>query len=350
MSPAQLSKLGNNFASNPVCVGPFRFVSRTVGDRIVLKKSSFYYAKKKVKLAGIVYRIIDEPNTMAVNLRSHGIDVGDRLASTSLSSIKRDNSLRLIKATTIGYQGLTVNIGNKNGLRRPYQNVGTPLAKHPALRQAFELSLDRGVINRVVFNNLNLPDCSPISPVLKAWRDPTFKCAKHNLALAKKLVNASGEKTPISVNLMLGTDSVNAKLGAVIQSEAGKAGFKVNLQPTEFTTSLNKADAGQFDLFAVGFSGRVDPDGTTYGFVHTGGSLNDSGYGNKTVDRLMDGARASRKLSARKAAYNKAFKQVQKDRPLIYLWHPNNYTGVNKNVKGVQVFGDGLIRVAFASK
>jgi peptide/nickel transport system substrate-binding protein len=349
MSPTQLSK-SSNFASNPVCVGPFQFVSRTAGDRIVLKKSNFYYNKRKVKLGGLVYRIIDEPNTMAVNLRSHGIDVGDRLASTSLSSIRHDSSLRLIKAITIGYQGLTLNIGNKTGLRHPYQNVGTPLAKHPGLRQAFELSLNRNTINRVVFNNLELPDCSPISPVLKAWRDPTFKCPKQNLAKAKRLVNASGEKTPIPVNLMLGTDSVNAKLGAVIQSEAGKAGFKVNLQPTEFTTSLNRADAGQFDMFAVGFSGRVDPDGTTYGFIHTGGSLNDSGYGNKTVDRLMDGARASRKLAARKAAYYKAFKIVQRDRPLIYLWHPINYTGVSKKVKGVQVFGDGLIRVAFASK
>lgn len=350
MSPAQLTKLGNGFASNPVCVGPFRFVSRTAGDRIVLKKSSFYYGKKKVKLGGIVYRIIDEPNTMAVNLRSHGIDVADRLASTSLSSIKRDKSLHLVKATTLGYQGLTLNIGNKNGLRRPYQNVGTPLAKSPALRQALELSLDRNTINRVVFNKLNLPDCSPISPVLKAWRDPSFSCPKHDLAKAKRLIKASGVKTPIPITLMLGTDSVNAKLGAVIQSEAGAAGFKVTLQPTEFTTSLNRADAGNFDVFAVGFSGRVDPDGTTYGFVHTGGSLNDSGYSNKTVDRLMDGARASRKASARKAAYNKAFKRVQKDRPLIYLWHPINYTGVNKNSKGVQVFGDGLIRVAFASK
>jgi peptide/nickel transport system substrate-binding protein len=349
MSPTQLSK-SSNFASNPVCVGPFQFVSRTVGDRIVLKKSNFYYNKRNVKLGGIVYRIIDEPNTMAVDLRSHGIDVADRLASTSLSSIRHDNSLSLIKAITIGYQGLTLNIGNKTGLRHPYQNVGTPLAKSPGLRRAFELSLDRNTINRVVFNGLELPDCSPISPVLKAWRDPTFTCPKHNLALAKRLVKASGQQTPISVNLMLGTDSVNAKLGAVIQSEAGKAGFKVNLQPTEFTTSLNKADAGQFDMFAVGFSGRVDPDGTVYGFVHTGGSLNDSGYTNKTVDRLMDGARASRSVRARKAAYYKAFKLIQKDRPLIYLWHPINYTGVNKNVKGVRVFGDGLIRVAFASK
>ena len=71
----------------------------------------------------------------------------------------------MIKTPTIGYQGLTINIGNKNGLLKPYSNVGTPLAKSQFLRTAFDLALDRTMINKVVFNGLNLPDCYPISPV-----------------------------------------------------------------------------------------------------------------------------------------------------------------------------------------
>ena len=102
MSPQALNGSGA-FASNPVCVGPFSFVSRTAGDRIVLKKSTFYYAKSKVNLGGIVYRIVNEPSAMAANLRSHDIDVADRLASTNLPTIRSDSSLRLIKATTLGY-------------------------------------------------------------------------------------------------------------------------------------------------------------------------------------------------------------------------------------------------------
>ena len=30
--------------------------------------------------------------------------------------------------------------------------------------------------------------------------------------------------------------------------------------------------------------------------------------------------------------------------PLLYLWHPVNRHGVNRNVRGVQTYGDGLIR------
>jgi peptide/nickel transport system substrate-binding protein len=349
MSPQALNGSAA-FANNPVCVAPFSFVSRTAGDRIVLRKSNFYYARSKVKLAGIVYRIINEPSAMAANLRSHDIDVADRLASTNLPAIRRDSSLRTIKAVTLGYQGLTINIGNKTGLRNPYQNVGTPLAKHRGLREALELSLDRKVINKVVFGGTVLPDCSPVSPVQKFWRDPKLKCPGRNLAKAKRLVSQSGERTPITIKLTIGTDTVAARLGQVIQAQAREAGFNIDLVPTEFTTALNRADAGQFEVFAVGFSGRVDPDGTNYGFVHTGGSLNDSGYSSARVDRLLDQARVSTSQAKRRALYNQAFGIVLQDRPLIYLWHPQNFTGVSKKVKGVRVYGDGLIRATFASK
>ncbi len=77
----------------------------------------------------------------------------------------------MIKTPTIGYQGLTLNIGNKNGLLKPYSNVGTPIAKSQFLRTAFDLALDRTTINKVVFDGLNLPDCYPISPVEPLVRD-----------------------------------------------------------------------------------------------------------------------------------------------------------------------------------
>src|SRR4029453_15504476 len=50
MSPKQLDALGRNFASNPVCVGPFKFTSRTAGDRIVLDRPPFYYGQAKANL------------------------------------------------------------------------------------------------------------------------------------------------------------------------------------------------------------------------------------------------------------------------------------------------------------
>ena len=46
---------------------------------------------------------------------------------------------------------------------------------------------------------------------------------------------------------MLGTDPVAARLGQVIQAMEKAVGINVVLEPTEFVTSLNRADAGKFD-------------------------------------------------------------------------------------------------------
>jgi peptide/nickel transport system substrate-binding protein len=347
LSPKALAS-GGTFAQNPVCVGPFMFKDRVAGDHITLVKSPYYYDKAKVHLASIVYRIMTDPSSRTQALRAGDIQVEDRVQSTDVPTLQKDSTVAVKKAVTIGYQGLTINIGNKNGLLKPYSNVGSDIAKSQYIRTAFDAALDRTTINRVVFGGLNQPDCYPIAPV-SPWYKPTTKglaCDLHaNVNLAKQLVKASGIASP-SVNLMLGgTDPVNARLGQVIQSMEAAVGIKVTVTPTQFTTALNRADAGTFDAFAVGWSGRVDPDGNIYGFVATPGTLNDSGFTSAKLDYILNGARKSLTTKARSTLYRAAMQIIHRQRPLIYLYHPVNYYGVSKKVDGVQIYGDGLIRV-----
>jgi peptide/nickel transport system substrate-binding protein len=346
MSPKQLEALGDRFASNPVCVGAFRFVSRTAGDRITLEKSPFYYARNKVKLNGLVFRIITDSSARAANVRAHDIDVLDRLASTDLPAIQRDKSLHILKATSIGYQGISINVGNKNGIGKPFENVGTPLAAKQFVRQAFELSLDRKVINRVVFGGTVLPGCLPVPPA-SPYYDSKIKCPARNIDLAKQLIQKSGMQTPVRVRLMIGTDQVAARLGQVIQSMAEPAGIRVELQPTEFVTALRRQDQGNYDSFAVGWSGRVDPDGNIYQFVHSKGSLNNLGWSSPRMDLILDNARKAATLQARKKLYASAFRILRSQLPLLYLFHQVNRHVVSNTYKGVKLYGDGLIRAYY---
>jgi peptide/nickel transport system substrate-binding protein len=271
----------------------------------------------------------------------------DRIASTDLPAIQRDKSLRVLKATSIGYQGLSLNIGNKNGIGKPFENVGTPIAAKQFVRQALELSLDRKTINRVVFGGTVVPGCLPVPPS-SPYYDRSIKCPARDVAKARSLIQKAGVETPVRVRLMLGTDAVAARLGQVIQSMAGEAGFRVELQPTEFVTALRRQDQGNYDTFAVGWSGRVDPDGNIYQFVHSKGSLNNLGWSSPRMDLLLDNARKAASTGARKKLYSSAFKILRSQLPLIYLWHPVNRHGVSKTVTGVQTYGDGLIRAYFA--
>jgi peptide/nickel transport system substrate-binding protein len=349
MSPKALNELGDRFATNPVCVGPFMFKERVAGDHITLVKSPDYYAKSKVHLDSIVFRTINDPSAEAQNLRAHSVDVSP-IAPTELQSIKSDPSLRVVKSTSIGYQGITINIGNKSGIGRAYETVGTALSKSADLRQAFELAIDRKLINHVVFGGVHRPSCSPF-PAESIYAAAAKGIPCHltaRVAAAQAAFKRSGAKAPVDVHMILGTNTTAARLGALFQGMEKKVGFNVIIDPTEFVTAQARAAAGKFDTFGQGWSGRVDPDANLQQFVNSKGSSNYSGYSNATVDRATNQARAILNPKRRIEQYHIALVHLAKDLPWIYLYNPINRFGVSKTVGGVQIHGDGLIRAAFA--
>ena len=144
MSPKQLDALGDKFATNPVCVGPFQFKDRTAGDHITLTKSNDYYGKANVHLSQITFRIITDQNAKhAEPPGGRHPGRGPRPVDRRADAAEGQDLRRVLKVPTIGYQGITLNIGNKNGLLKRYSNVGTPIARSQYLRTAFDLALDR---------------------------------------------------------------------------------------------------------------------------------------------------------------------------------------------------------------
>jgi peptide/nickel transport system substrate-binding protein len=346
LSPAQIDKLGDKFATNPICVGPFMYQGRVAGDTITVVKSPYYYDKSKVHLDKIVFKVENDAAAAAAALRAGDLQALDVVDSTQLQSVAADSSLRLVKQTSLGYQGLTLNIGNKNGLLKGYSNVGTAIAAHAELRKAFEMAIDRNTLNKVVFGGTVLPGCTPISPS-SPWYDPSIKCTSYNPTGAKKLVQQSGLSNP-TVHLMVPTGSVPLREAQFIQSEEQNVGIHVVIDSIDFPTSLNRADAGNYETFQIGWSGRVDPDGNIYQFVATTGSQNDSGYTNPRLDLILNNARKAASEGARKTLYRAAEKIILNDRPLIYLYHPVVRAGLEKKLTGVQLYPDTLLRVAFA--
>jgi peptide/nickel transport system substrate-binding protein len=351
LSPTQLRKLGSaKFATNPVCVGAFKYTDRVAGDHITLDRSPYYYDRDKVRLKRIIFKIITDGPVRASNLRSGDVDVAERLEPFDVVSIKGDSSIKLQTTTSLGYQGITINSGNTDGTGKTFHpgKVKTPLGEHPELREAFEAALDRNVINKVVFYNQVTPDCGPISPV-SPWFDKGLQCPGRNLAKARQLVQKSGVKTPIPVKLLLEASSQTERLGQVIQAMAKEAGFAVKVVPSEFTTALDRGDQGDFDAFQVGWSGRIDPDGNLFNQQQSEGTLNYGGEANPAVDKALADGRTTSDPAKRRQVYARTIATLQRDRNIIYLYHDKLFTGSRSDVSGVEVRPDGLPRVAFAT-
>ena len=95
----------------------------------------------------------------------------------------------------------------------------------------------------------------------------------------------------------------------------------------------------------LAWSGRADPDGNLHQFLSCKGPLNDSGYCKNDVEALINEARTSLDPTQRAAAYEKIAQQVQKDRPIVYLFHRNWLWAHNAKLTGLRTVPDGMVRV-----
>jgi peptide/nickel transport system substrate-binding protein len=167
---------------------------------------------------------------------------------------------------------------------------------------------------------------------------------KRDIARAKALLKEAGVPNP-SFTLVTPTTSDAQRIALVVQAMTREAGFDVKIQSTEFATSLNMADKGDFEAYVLAWSGRADPDGNLYSFDACKQPLNYAGYCVPEVDALLNKSRSERDPAERKKVYEQIAARVLKDRPIVYLYHRNWLWAYNTKLTGMRSIPDGLLRV-----
>ena len=345
VSPKAAKEAGDKFATAPVCVGPWSFVERVPQDRIVLEKSAHYFDPGQAHFDRLVFRIIPDDNVRLANLRSGDIDVMHLVAPTDSLNIKKEGRFEVASVTGLGYTGITINQRNKTGKTQPPGDLGTPLANDPRVREAFDLSLDREAINQVAWDGQYTPGCTPIAPV-SPFYDKSRKCPGRDVAKAKQLLAAAGLPNGYAFELTIVNDPQQRRFGEVIQGMAREAGFNITLRPSEFASALTDDDNGKLQAFAIGWSGRVDPDGNLHQFQTCGGSLNTTLVCDESIDALLNKAREISDQAQRAKLYREAIDKITGGRRnVLYIYHLNYIVAFPKNLKGYHAVPDGLIRI-----
>jgi peptide/nickel transport system substrate-binding protein len=337
VSPKAAEALGEKFATRPVCSGPFKFVERVAQDRIVLERFPNYWNKGQIHFERIVYQPIVDATVRLANLRSGQLDFIERVAASDIPNIQNDNRFKVAKIVEIGYQGITINVGKSDMAQK------NPLGKDPRVREALELSLDRDAIVKVVMEGEAQPGNQWVAPT-NQYYGKSAPLSKRNVERAKQLLKEAGVPTP-SFTLMTATTSDAQKIAQVVQAMAKDAGFDVKIQSTEFATSLNLADKGQFEAYVLAWSGRPDPDGNLHTMLACKGPTNYAGYCKDDVEALINESRTSLDPARRAAAYDKIAQQVAKDRPIIYLYHRHWLWAHTNKLSGLRTVPDGMVRV-----
>lgn len=349
MSPTALEELGDEFGESPVCVGPFTFVERVPATSISVEKDPNYYAADDVMLDSITYKIMTDANIRAANLRSGDVDVIDTVSPQDVDLLQDEPGIGLLQTGSLGYQGITFNVGNTDGVGSPPGEIDAPIAQDRRVRQAFEHSLDREALVDSVFNNWFEPACSPISPDTEFATEASNACPSYDPDLSLELLEEAGVEIPVELEMSVSNTPDTLRLAQAIQGSVKDGGFDVEIQPVEYTTLLDAQDRGDFDILQLGWSGRIDPHGNMYIFLATGQSSNYSGYSNERVDRLLDEAARQIEVEDRARTYGQVMRLVAKDDPLIYLYRQRNLTAYSEDVVGVSTYADGVVRLSRAA-
>ncbi|MBV8536879.1 MAG: ABC transporter substrate-binding protein [Alphaproteobacteria bacterium] len=336
VSPRAAQAEGDKFGAHPVCSGPFKFVERVAQDRIVVEKYAGYWNKDAVHFDKVMYLPVVDNTVRLANLQSGQLDFIERLGTSDVPAVDRDSRLKAAKIVGLGYQGLDLNVGKSDIAK-------TTVLRDPRVREALDLSLDREAIVQVAMDGQAVPGDQWVSP-----NNPFFAkdmpVPQRDVAKAKALLKEAGVASP-SFTLMTPTTNEAQKLAQIVQAMASEAGFNIKIQSTEFATSLDLADKGQFEGYVLEWSGRADPDGNLMSFLSCGGPQNYPGYCKPEMDALLKQERTTSAPQERQQVFDHIAAMALEDHPRLYLYNRYWLWAYNKKLTGVRLVPDALLRV-----
>src|SRR5947208_10736868 len=315
---------------------PYRLTGWVAQDRIVFDRFERYWDASAITIPRVVYLPIPDDTVRLSNLRAGTFQLSERVAPSDLAIVRADARLKLYESPSIGYRVLSINTNKGEAAK-------TPLGSNAKLREAFEASLDRAVINQVAFDGAFIPSNQPEAPGTPYYAKD-FPVPARDLVRAKALVAASGAGR-VPVNLLIGADPLDLRVAQIVQAMAGEAGFDVKITVTEGATLLSRITAGTYEMALLIWSGRADPDANVSIWIACDGFVNWGKYCDPTVDDLLRRARQTTAPADRARLYAQAAAIYLPAPPYLFLYHLKWFWGASAKLTGIVPHPDGIIRL-----
>lgn len=215
------------FELAPVGTGPFRFVERVVGERIVYEANPDYWQEGVPGVARVTFRVIPDSSTRVAAIQAGEVDIVNRLNVDEAALLEGVPGVNVISYTNdrVYYVGFK-NIGN---------GVGTPL-EDVRVRQALNYAVNRpGIINGIFGGEASLISGFTL-PVNLGWDHVTVEPFPYDPDRARALLAEAGYGDGFEIGMGCPTDAYTNinEVCLAIQRDLAAVGVEVAL---EFRTS-----------------------------------------------------------------------------------------------------------------
>lgn len=235
--PENLDTLNVN--PKPIGTGPFVLKQSALGVYDIFEKNPYF--RKKVFFDKIITKVIPEPTTRILAIKSGDIDLiygEDLLSIEMVMEAKKDNRFQTIVGQPIYTTSLVLNSTH-------------PILKHQEIREAIAYAINKKSIVENVYYGMQDVAHSLFSPQMpfcdfldnkKTVFDPQISRDK-----IIKFQNKTSEKLEFTLDYV-GNNPTQKSMAEIIQAQLRKVGISIVLRANEHTIFQKRQNTGAFEL------------------------------------------------------------------------------------------------------
>jgi glutathione transport system substrate-binding protein len=340
LSPALIKQGEETIARHPVGSGPFRFVSWTPGQQIVLERNPNFWQSGEPKVDRLVIRFVVEDASRIALLLSGEAQFIYQVPGVQLEAVSRASGVEVPKRWSIFAGGVAMNTQHA-----PFNIL--------QVRQALNYAVDKSAYIKAVLTGTARPMEAPMAPGVASYPGPVQKGGwPHDLNKAKALLAEAGFPHGFRTVLWTTNNTQTVRAGEFLQQQLAQVGVQLQLTPMEAGTlsalQYKPLKENQLQMVLVGWSpstGDADwalrPNFASESWPPV--LFNLAFYKNPRVDALIGAALATADQRKRTADYAEADRLIWNDVPWIWMTNTQILSAQRTSVRGMFTLGDGIV-------
>lgn len=266
--------------------GPFKLESRAPDSMTVLLVNDGWWDEKKHNIDRLEFIPITSAATRIAALLSGEVDIIDSAPIQDLERLKADPSIKVISLTELRTVFVAFNRRETlpSGAPNPFNDL--------KVRQAFELAIDRDLINARIMRGLARPSGSLIAPDIAGYAPELDTYAPADPEKAKALLEEAGALGTAFTYTCMNDESINEEDWCQgIANMLTRAGFAPTIDMGPRAVQSPKRSKGETEVFNVSWANEPTLDAfslLSQVLATKEGSYGVSNYGGWSVPALDD--------------------------------------------------------------
>lgn len=317
-----------NTGKAAIGTGPYKFVSWTPKDQLVLDRFDGYWGDKQ-PWAKVLRKELPNDAARVAQLKAGQVDIIVRAPASDVPTLKRDPKLAVATVDSVYLFNLELDLRDK--APQVTAKDGSALPKNPLqdakVREAIDIAIDRPTLAEIAMEGLGAAANQLVTPTIAGF-NKSLPAIKPDVARAKKLMEEAGYANGFKVTFSFTNDRLpgDRQVGTSIAQMLARIGIEVvaNAQPgAVFFPARARAE------YSMAMSGWGTLTGeanyTLSSLVHSNepakklGAFNLLGYKNAEVDKLIEDAGVEMDEAKRNKMLSDVAAIVAKERPRLAI-------------------------------